>query len=106
MRAKNEVHGSKTGRPIMRLLDLLGRRWALRLCYELGSGPVAFSELEQRCESISPSVLSQRLRELCEGKLVMVDEDGAYTFTNHGRGIGKVLAELDRRAKAWAKTLD
>ena len=34
------VRGSKTGRPIMALLDLLGRRWALRVLWELRNGPV------------------------------------------------------------------
>jgi DNA-binding HxlR family transcriptional regulator len=29
------VRGSKTGRPIMALLDLLGRRWTLRIAWEL-----------------------------------------------------------------------
>ncbi len=106
MAATTSVRGSATGRPIMRLLDLLGRRWALRLCYELREGPVAFSELEVRCERISPSVLSSRLRELTEAKILDVDDDGAYVMTREGRAIGKVLAELDRRAKSWERTLD
>jgi len=29
------VRGSRTGRPIMALIDLLGRRWALRVVWEL-----------------------------------------------------------------------
>ncbi|HJV56497.1 MAG TPA: transcriptional regulator, partial [Methylomirabilota bacterium] len=29
------VRGSRTGRPIMALMDLLGRRWALRVIWEL-----------------------------------------------------------------------
>jgi len=29
------VRGSRTGRPIMALLDLLGRRWVLRILWEL-----------------------------------------------------------------------
>ena len=105
MKAKKGVRGSRTGRPIMALLDLLGRRWALRLCYELRQRPLAFSELEARCETISPSVLSQRLRELCEAKLVAVDDTGGYALTKQGRSLGEVLSELDRRAKRWAKSL-
>ena len=32
---KTAVRGSKTGRPVMALLDLLGRRWTLRIVWEL-----------------------------------------------------------------------
>jgi len=51
------VRGSATGRPIMALLDLLGRRWALRVLWELRSGPVpSFRELQSRCGGVSSSV--------------------------------------------------
>ena len=32
---KRTVRGSASGRPIMVLLDLLGRRWSLRIVWEL-----------------------------------------------------------------------
>ena len=32
---KTAVRGSRTGRPVMALLDLLGRRWTLRIVWEL-----------------------------------------------------------------------
>ena len=34
------VRGSRTGRPIMALLDLLGRRWSLRILWELRGAPL------------------------------------------------------------------
>ena len=36
------VRGSRSGRPIMAALDLLGRRWALRILWELRAGPLTF----------------------------------------------------------------
>ena len=45
---KIAVRGSRTGRPIMALLDLLGRRWTLRIIWELRDGPPI------RCATISP----------------------------------------------------
>src|ERR1700749_4673223 len=65
------VRGSQTGRPIMALLDLLGRRWALRIIWELrdASSP-NFRELQDRCGGISSSVLADRLRELTEAELI------------------------------------
>ena len=59
------VRGSSSGRPIMALLDLLGRRWALRLIWELREGPLVFRALQARC-GVSPSVLNTRLAELRE----------------------------------------
>jgi DNA-binding HxlR family transcriptional regulator len=43
------VRGSTSGEPIMALLDLLGRRWALRVIWELRSEPLSFRELQERC---------------------------------------------------------
>ena len=34
------VRGSRTGRPIMVVLDVLGRRWALRVLWERVAGTV------------------------------------------------------------------
>ncbi len=61
------VRGSATGRPLMAALDLLGRRWALRILWELTDGPRGARELRQRCDAMSPSVLYQRLAELTTG---------------------------------------
>jgi DNA-binding HxlR family transcriptional regulator len=41
-------------------LELLGRRWSLRLVWELRRDSVAFSGIRERT-GISPSVLSTRL---------------------------------------------
>ena len=81
------VRGSRTGRPIMALLDLLGRRWTLRILWELRGGPVGFNELQARCDGMSPSSLSQRLAELTEAGLVE-ERDGARALTADGRSLG------------------
>ena len=54
------VRGSPSGRPIMALLDLLGRRWALRMLWELREGGLSFRALQERCDGVSPSVLNTR----------------------------------------------
>ena len=50
-------------RAVESVLDLLGRRWALRLVWELRRSTLSFSELRERL-AISPSVLSARLGDL------------------------------------------
>ncbi|WP_199924767.1 winged helix-turn-helix transcriptional regulator, partial [Streptomyces sp. WM6386] len=54
----------------MAALDLLGRRWALRILWELHQTPAGFRELQRRCERMSSSVLSTRLGELTEARLL------------------------------------
>lgn len=98
------VRGSSTGRPIMALLDLLGRRWTLRVLWELRDGePVAFGALRARADDVSTSVLTQRLTELREAALVDRDDDGAYALTPLGRRLLEDLAPLNAFAGAWGR---
>lgn len=94
------VRGSATGRPIMALLDLLGRRWTLRVIWELRdqSAPT-FRELQERCDGASSSVLADRLRELGEAGLVV--RDGGYALTASGRDLLDRLSSLDEWAANW-----
>ena len=98
------VRGSRTGRPIMAALDLLGRRWALRVLWELRDGnPLSFRELRDRCDKMSTSVLNQRLAELREAGLVESGK-GGYRLTKQGQQLEEALAPLDVWAKRWART--
>lgn len=96
------VRGSSTGRPIMALLDLLGRRWALRVVWELREGTTAptFRDLQRRCGGVSSSVLADRLRELGEADLVVHDAEG-YTLTDQGRALLTCLEPLSDWAETW-----
>jgi DNA-binding HxlR family transcriptional regulator len=86
----------------MALLDLLGRRWALRILWELRKDPLTFRELQARCGGMSPSVLNSRLSELREAGIVEGGEEG-YALTREGRRLLKDLAPLQRWAERWAR---
>ena len=43
-------------RSAVALLDLLGRRWTLRIGWELRDGPLTFRQIQDRCDAMSPSV--------------------------------------------------
>jgi DNA-binding HxlR family transcriptional regulator len=88
---------SKT-RPVESALDLLGRRWALRLVWELRRSTLAFSELRERT-GISPSVLSARLGELLDAGVLERDTGRRYRLSGQGRELARVLYELNR----WAE---
>jgi DNA-binding HxlR family transcriptional regulator len=96
------VRGSTTGRPLMAAMDLLGRRWALRILWELRNGPHGARALQEKCDGMSSSVLYERLRELSDTGLVAQNADDAYRLTRMGRNLGTALQPLDKWAKSWA----
>ncbi|MDP9141401.1 MAG: helix-turn-helix transcriptional regulator [Pseudomonadota bacterium] len=96
------VRGSKTGRPIMALLDLLGRRWTLRVLWELRAEPLSFRALQAACEGMSPSVLNQRLAELREALVVDATEQG-YELTPRGRELMVLFEPISRWSESWAR---
>ncbi|MFF3912392.1 winged helix-turn-helix transcriptional regulator [Streptomyces sp. NPDC001852] len=99
------VRGSATGRPLMAALDLFGRRWALRILWELHEGPIGFRTLQQRCDDMSSSVLRQRLRELTEAGLVTQQDGTEYSLTPLGTEAHSALRPLVRWSSRWAETL-
>jgi DNA-binding HxlR family transcriptional regulator len=95
------VRGSRTGRPIMVALDLLGRRAALRILWELRADPLTFRALQDACDT-NPSVLNTRLHELRQAGLVDHAE-GGYRLTVHGRALHAALEPLSAWAERWRR---
>jgi DNA-binding HxlR family transcriptional regulator len=94
------VRGSRTGRPIMVALDLLGRRATLRIFWELRRGDqLTFRALQDACET-NPSLLNTRLKELREVGLVE-HEQGGYRLTPDGRQLMASMQPLCDWALAW-----
>jgi DNA-binding HxlR family transcriptional regulator len=86
----------------MALLDLLGRRWALRVGWELRDGEArSFRRLQEACDGASSSVLNERLRELRAAGVVQRDSDG-YRLTPRGAELLELLLPLDVWAQTWA----
>ena len=96
------VRGSSTGRPLMAAMDLLGRRWALRILWELRDGPLGARALLSRCDGMSSSVLYERLREFTGAGLISRDHSGAYLLTDLGKSLSAALKPLDAWATRWA----
>ncbi|MBW8903388.1 MAG: helix-turn-helix transcriptional regulator, partial [Bradyrhizobium sp.] len=71
---KSAVRGSRSGRPIMALLDLLGRRWSLRIIWELREQSMTSRALRSACDEASPTVLQARLSELRDAGLIELAE--------------------------------
>ena len=95
------VRGSRTGRPIMVLLDLLGRRWALRILWELRDAPLTSRALRTACDEASPTVLQARLDDLREAGFVELGEASGYGLTALGRELCETFMPLHRFAERW-----
>ena len=98
------VRGSRTGRPIMVLLDLLGRRWTLRIVWELREEARRFREM-QPALGASPPIINPRLAEVREAKLVALDPDSGYRLTALGEELLRLMLPLHVWSEKWAKNL-
>mgnify|MGYP000654562709 CR=1 FL=1 len=100
----NAVRGSKTGKPIMALFDLLGRTWSLGILWNLSQQPATFRQLQQRCEHISPTLLNTRLKELKETMMVEKTHDG-YALSELGNELFVLIEPMGGWSKQWQKQL-
>ena len=95
------VRGSDSGRPIMAALDLLGRRWVMRIIWELRDRPLTFRQLRERCDGMSPTVLNERLQELRETRIVQTADSGGYTLSAIGQDLLASMMPLLRWSEQW-----
>ena len=98
------VRGSKTGKPIMALFDLLGRSWALGVIWQLSDGAMTFRQLQGKCESVSPTVLNRRLKELRDSSIVERSEAG-YQLTASGQELFALLEPFGPWSIRWSQQL-
>ena len=88
----------------MVLFDLIGRRWAMGVLWNLADRSRTFRDLQARCGSASPSVLNTRLKELRAAGLVYKASDG-YALTEDGQALFNLLEPLGAWAQDWAPKL-
>lgn len=84
----------------MVVLDILGRRGALRVLWELRNGPLTFRALQAACES-NPGSINTRLRELRDLGIIEHQETG-YRLNKRGCQLAEVLSSLQAWAEEWA----
>ncbi len=97
------VRGSKTGKPIMALFDLLGRTWSLGLIWQLSHSAASFNELQRRCEDISPTLLNNRLKDLMALGFIEKDANG-YQLTTQAYELAIIIKPMAGWAKEWANS--
>jgi DNA-binding HxlR family transcriptional regulator len=103
---KRGVRGSKSGRPVMALLDLLGRRWSLRILWQLREQPLTSRALREACDGASPTVLQARLSELRQAGFVELIPSSGYGLTESGRALLENFLPLHHFAERWSRWKD
>lgn len=90
-------------RAINDTMELLQRRWMLRVLWELSAGAMTFRALQGRCDDVSPSVLNQRLGELRAAGIVEHGE-GGYALTPLGAELVAAFTPLSKWALRWQRS--
>lgn len=87
----------------MAALDLLGRRGALRIVWELREGRVLTFRALQAAAELPPGTLNARLAELRAADVVAAD--GGYRLSARGGELITALWPLMAWSEAWADEL-
>lgn len=87
----------------MAALDLLGRRGALRIVWELREGRVLTFRALQAAAELPPGTLNTRLAELRVADIV--GAEGGYRLSPRGADLIKALWPLLRWSEDWAGAL-
>ncbi|MBM7804593.1 DNA-binding HxlR family transcriptional regulator [Geodermatophilus bullaregiensis] len=95
---------------VARALDVVGERWALLVVRELLLGPKRYTDLARGLPGSSPTVLSQRLRDLETAGIVRRSAAGppgggrVYELTPRGHDLEDVLVALGRWGSRTVQT--
>lgn len=101
--------GSCTGPcPVERGMRILGGKWTGSILWHLRDGPVRFNALARQLDGASKKMITERLKELEQAKLVRREVIStkpiavAYEVTEFGRSALGILRSL----KDWTESLE
>jgi DNA-binding HxlR family transcriptional regulator len=97
----NESYGQFC--PVAMACELLSTRWTFLVIYELLHGSTRFNEIRRGVPRMSPTLLSKRLKELEEAKLIERVENGTteYHLTDSGRDLAPIIEGMGHWATRW-----
>lgn len=92
--------------PVAMAAEILCARWTIIVLRELAFGSTRFNELRRGVPRMSPTLLSQRLKELEKAGIVERFQCGqggtpAYRLTEAGREIEEIIVSFGRWGQRW-----
>jgi DNA-binding HxlR family transcriptional regulator len=88
--------------PVAQALEVLGERWTLLVVRELLMGSTRFSDLQKGVPTMSRSVLTQRLKALCDAGVVERVR-GEYHLTKAGQELRPIVLECGNWGARWVR---
>lgn len=93
--------------PVAMAAETLSTRWTIILLRELIAGSTRFNELRRGVPRMSPTLLSQRLKELEQAGVIVRQPSRAdpalleYHLTEAGRDLGAIVDAFGRWGQRW-----
>ena len=93
--------------PVSKAAEVLCRRWTLLIVRELLSGSTRFNEIRRGVPSCSPTLLSQRLKELERAGVIEIEgvaQARRYLLTSAGSELLPVVLSIGMWGQRWTHT--
>ena len=95
--------------PIAKALELLAERWTLLIVRELLMGSRRFNDLRRGVPLMSPSMMSQRLKALAAGGIIVREQDFTghsheYRLTDAGQELRTLVMQLGTWGQRWSRS--
>lgn len=95
--------------PVAKAAEIICERWTLLILRELVCGSCRFNEIRRGVPLISPTLLSQRLKQLERERIVERNDDGEgpgceYVLTERGRELQPLIELAGTWGHRWARS--
>jgi DNA-binding HxlR family transcriptional regulator len=95
--------------PVAKALELLAERWTLLIIRELLMGSRRFNDLSRGVPLMAPSMLSQRLKTLAEGGILVRERSAdshsyEYRLTAAGEELRPLIMQLGTWGQRWSRS--
>lgn len=87
--------------PLTMSCQLLAGRWTFEILRELLIGSSSFNDIARGVPGISRSLLSARLKQLGQARLVVRQASGRYRLTEAGVALGPIVRGLAEWGERW-----
>ncbi|MEM1076597.1 MAG: helix-turn-helix domain-containing protein [Pseudomonadota bacterium] len=98
--------------PVAMAAEVLGTRWTIVLLRELGSGSTRFNDLRRGVPTMSPALLSRRLKELEKHGILRRHPNATnpavmeYTLTPSGEDLRTIVDDIGAWGQKWVTEAD
>lgn len=101
------VKKNRTKCLVRKTMEIIGKKWAILIIYNLLSGEKRFKEIEDSLPGICPKMISERLKEL--EKLKLIERKVypkrpvkiTYRLSKKGKSFYKIIEAMERWGKKW-----